>query len=241
MHKKNIHTVNLLLLSISVHAVLFLIIFFALNLIEQEHQKAGVRTKIVLQQYINNPIIKNGPALSAKHIKKHKPKLDTKKKKSVKKKGLQKKTLEGKMKNVDQNTTVKPSAIVQPVGSEIIYPNNSIKSSYGPKFFDLTKEEQEYIITNWELTNSINNGVGGRIARKHDLTKITPGDSNTIQFYLHPDGRITEITFLNHRDNSEFDEIIKQTIIHSHMYYNFPKTKTLMQIYISVEKKDEKN
>lgn len=109
---------------------------------------------------------------------------------------------------------------------------DSIKRHYGDEFFDLSEEEQTYILDNLKTIRKINEVVGTRLLRSKSEDAIDPSDSNIVEFYLYPDGSISDLYLYEDRSDNLLDELTLDTIKLAHKNYPKPKTKTLIRIRV---------
>ncbi|MDD5052969.1 MAG: hypothetical protein PHO27_09600 [Sulfuricurvum sp.] len=107
--------------------------------------------------------------------------------------------------------------------------NDSIQRLYGDKFNDLSEGEQKYIIDNQEVMRRITQGVLDRYAASRIPDNIAINDTNTIEFYLYPDGSISNLHFLKNSQLSIIDDTTKETIELAYSKYPRPQQKTLIR------------
>jgi len=103
---------------------------------------------------------------------------------------------------------------------------NNIKDAYGETFGELSPGEQKYILDNQEIMRRITQQVLNRVGRINIPRDLRVNSSNIVEFYLYPNGDISEITFI---DKSEFyilDDTTKETIQYAYSKYPRPKQKT---------------
>jgi hypothetical protein len=220
--KKKINFFSSFLLSFSLHALLGTIILYVIIFYKDPDFKPTIinKIKISLKSYKDSEKkyveMKNAKKILNLNI--------------SKKKKLEDKTVE----QDDENSSLKQ--IEQKDKKEFIYPNSGIKRSYGEDFFNLSPEEQIYIAKTWKRNNEINEIMSMQEAKDHNNSLLSINDFGTVIFYLNPDGTATDITLLNETNNTIFAETVKNTIYKSSKYYERPKTKTLMKIFINLEK-----
>lgn len=107
--------------------------------------------------------------------------------------------------------------------------SDNIQKLYGDKFGDLSQGEQKYIIDNQETMRRITQGVLDRYGRSKIPDNLRVDETNTIEFYLHPDGSISNIHFLNTSRFSILDDTTKETIELAYSKYPRPAQKTLIR------------
>ncbi|MDP1784742.1 MAG: hypothetical protein Q8K81_04865, partial [Sulfuricurvum sp.] len=69
--------------------------------------------------------------------------------------------------------------------------SDNIQKLYGDKFGELSEGEQKYILNNQEAMRRITQGVLDRYGRSKIPDNLRVDETNTIEFYLHPDGSIS--------------------------------------------------
>lgn len=110
----------------------------------------------------------------------------------------------------------------------------SVLRHYGEEFFDLSAGEQRYILDNLQKIRKINEVVGTRLLREKDNEEIDPYESNLVEFYLYPDGTISDLQLEHNRVGSLLDELTLQTIDLAHEKYPKPAQKTLIRIRVYI-------
>jgi outer membrane biosynthesis protein TonB len=107
--------------------------------------------------------------------------------------------------------------------------NESIKKLYGDKFAELSEGEQKYIINNQEQMRRITQGVLNRYGRSRIPDNLRANDTNTIEFYLYPDGHISDIHFIDRSSFNLLDDTTKETIEIAYAKYPRPEQKTYIR------------
>ncbi len=107
--------------------------------------------------------------------------------------------------------------------------SQNIKELYGEEFGKLTKGQQEYIIDNQEIMRRITQQVLTRVARVNLSQDLNVNKSNVIEFYLHPNGDMTDFKFLEKSGYYVLDDTTKETIGYAYSRYPRPKEKTLIR------------
>ncbi len=107
--------------------------------------------------------------------------------------------------------------------------SDSIQRLYGDKFNELSEGEQKYILDNQEVMRRITQGVLDRYGRSRIPDNIRTNDVNMIEFYLHPDGSISDIRFLKNSRLSILDDTTKEVIELAYSKYPRPGQKTLIR------------
>jgi protein TonB len=106
---------------------------------------------------------------------------------------------------------------------------DSIQRLYGDKFNELSEGEQKYILDNQEAMRRITQGVLDRYGRSRIPDSIRTNDTNMIEFYLHPDGSISDIHFLKNSNLAILDDTTKEVIELAYSKYPRPQQKTLIR------------
>ena len=107
--------------------------------------------------------------------------------------------------------------------------SQDIKELYGEEFGKLTPGQQQYIIDNQEIMRRITQQVLTRVARVNLSRDLNVNRSNVIEFYLHPNGDMTDFKFLSKSGYYVLDDTTKETIEYAYSRYPRPKEKTLIR------------
>jgi periplasmic protein TonB len=111
--------------------------------------------------------------------------------------------------------------------------SDTIQRLYGDKFNELSEGEQQYILDNQEAMRRITQKVLDRYAQSRIPNNIRTNDTNMIEFYLHPDGSISNIRFLQNSQLSILNDTTKEVIELSYAQYPRPKQKTLIRYRVA--------
>ncbi|MEN8147487.1 MAG: hypothetical protein ABFR02_07695 [Campylobacterota bacterium] len=103
---------------------------------------------------------------------------------------------------------------------------NNIKDAYGETFGELSPGEQEYILDNQEIMRRITQQVLNRVGRVNIPNEMRVNSSNIVEFYLYPNGDISEIEFIDKSNFYILDDTTKETIEYAYSKYPRPKQKT---------------
>lgn len=106
---------------------------------------------------------------------------------------------------------------------------NNIKELYGSKFGKLSDAQQQYILDNQEVMRRITQQVLNRVARVNIPNDLSVNKTNVIEFYLHPNGDMTDFKFLKKSGQYILDETTKETIEYAYSRYPRPSEKTLIR------------
>ena len=107
--------------------------------------------------------------------------------------------------------------------------NQDIKELYGDEFGKLTPGQQKYILDNQEVMRRITQQVLTRVARVNLKRNLNVNRSNTIEFYLHPNGDMSDFRFLEKSGYYTLDDTTKETIEYAYSRYPRPKEKILIR------------
>ncbi|MDP2078278.1 MAG: hypothetical protein Q8J85_09520, partial [Sulfuricurvum sp.] len=105
----------------------------------------------------------------------------------------------------------------------------NIQKLYGDKFGELSEGEQKYILDHQETMRRITQSVLDRYGRSKIPDNLRVDETNTIEFYLHPDGSISDIHFLKNSRFSILNDTTKETIELAYARYPRPAQKTLIR------------
>lgn len=107
--------------------------------------------------------------------------------------------------------------------------SDNIQKLYGDKFGELSEGEQKYILDHQETMRRITQGVLDRYGRSKIPDHLRVDETNTIEFYLHPDGSISDMHFLKNSRFSILNDTTKETIELAYSKYPRPAQKTLIR------------
>ncbi len=107
--------------------------------------------------------------------------------------------------------------------------SNNIKELYGEEFGKLTPKQQHYIIKNQDIMRRITQQVFTRVASINLPLDLNVNRNNIIEFYLHPNGDMTDFKFLKKSGYDILDATTKETIEYAYSRYPRPKEKTLIR------------
>ena len=107
--------------------------------------------------------------------------------------------------------------------------SQNIKQLYGEEFGKLTPGQQQYIIDNQEIMRRITQQVLTRVARVNLPRDMNVNRTNVIEFYLHPNGDMSDFKFLKKSGYYVLDDTTKETIEYAYSKYPLPKEKTLIR------------
>ncbi|MDH4943861.1 energy transducer TonB [Sulfurimonas sp. C5] len=107
--------------------------------------------------------------------------------------------------------------------------SQDIKELYGEEFGKLSPGQQKYILDNQEIMRRITQQVLNRVARVNIPRDLNVNRYNVVQFYLHPNGDISDFKFLSKSGYYILDDTTKETIEYAYSKYPRPKEKTLIR------------
>jgi protein TonB len=103
---------------------------------------------------------------------------------------------------------------------------NNIKDAYGETFGELSPGEQKYILDNQEIMRRITQQVLNRVGRVNIPNDLRVNSSNIVEFYLYPNGDISDIRFIEKSNFYVLDDTTKETIEYAYSKYPRPEQKT---------------
>ncbi len=103
---------------------------------------------------------------------------------------------------------------------------SNIKDAYGESFGELSPGEQKYILDNQEVMRRITQQVLNRVGRVNIPRDMRVNSSNIVEFYLYPNGDISDIKFIDKSNFYILDDTTKETIEYAYSKYPRPAQKT---------------
>ena len=113
------------------------------------------------------------------------------------------------------------------VGSSV--GNSNPRELYGDEFGKLTPGEQKYLLDNQEIMRRITQEVLNRVAKVNLSGDINVNRVNIIEFYLHPNGDMSDFKFLKKSGYYILDNTTKETIEYAYSRYPRPSEKILIR------------
>ena len=107
--------------------------------------------------------------------------------------------------------------------------NRNIKEAYGDTFGELSAGEQKFILDNQEIMRRITQQVLNRVASTNIPDNLRVNSYNLIEFYLYPNGDISEIKFITRSGFYMLDDTTVETIQYAYGRYPHPPEKTLIR------------
>ncbi len=117
----------------------------------------------------------------------------------------------------------------QASGAQIGGSIKQMKELYGSKWGELTPGQQKYMLDNQEIMRRITQQVLTRVASVNLSRDLHVNKINIIEFYLHPNGDMTDFKFLKKSGYYVLDETTKETIEYAYSRYPRPKEKILIR------------
>jgi hypothetical protein len=110
--------------------------------------------------------------------------------------------------------------------------SRNLKEAYGDEFGKLSIGQQKYILDNQEIMRRITQQVLTRVAHVNIPRDINVNKINLIEFYLHPNGDMTDFKFIKKSGYYMLDDTTQETIDYAYSRYPRPKEKTLIRFYV---------
>lgn len=107
--------------------------------------------------------------------------------------------------------------------------SESVQKLYGDTFGELSEGEQKYLLDNFEVMRRITQGVLSRYGPTRIPDSIRVNDINIIEFYLHPDGSISDMKMIQNSRLAILDATTKEVMELSYAKYPRPAQKTLIR------------
>jgi len=121
----------------------------------------------------------------------------------------------------------KEKSTKQAVGSNV--GNADLRELYGDEFGKLTPGQQKYLIDNQEIMRRITQEILNRIARVNLRHDMNVNKVNIVEFYLHPNGDMTDFKFLQPSGYQILDTTTQETIEFAYSRYPRPDEKILVR------------
>lgn len=110
--------------------------------------------------------------------------------------------------------------------------NQDIKELYGEDFAKLSEGEQKYILDNQEIIRRTTQEVLNRVGRINIPDNFRVNSDNIIEFYLHPNGDISDIKLIKKSGFYLLDSTTKETIEYAYSKYPPVHQKTLIRFKV---------
>ncbi|MDD2780352.1 energy transducer TonB [Sulfuricurvum sp.] len=119
-----------------------------------------------------------------------------------------------------------------PTESAETYENKMIQELYGDVFTNLSAGEQKFIMDNQETMRRITQDILARYAPYRIPPDLEVDESNMVEFYLHPDGSVTDLRFLTNSRFELLDNVTLETLEIAYKKYPRPEQPTLIRYRI---------
>lgn len=106
---------------------------------------------------------------------------------------------------------------------------DDIKELYGDEFGKLTEGEQKYLIDHQEVMRRLTQAQLNRTGSTDIPSNLRINDENVVEFYLHPNGDMTDFRYLDRSGFHLLDAVTKDTIESVYWRYPRPQQKTLIR------------
>ncbi len=107
--------------------------------------------------------------------------------------------------------------------------NQNIHELYGDTFGELSAGEQKYILDNQEIMRRITQKVLNRVGSVNLRGDLRVNADNIVEFYLYPNGDISDIRLIKKSGYFILDDTTKETIEYAYAKYPRPNQKTLIR------------
>jgi TonB family protein len=107
--------------------------------------------------------------------------------------------------------------------------NKNIRDAYGDTFGELSAGQQKFILDNQEIMRRITQEVLNRVASTNIPDNFRVNTFNVVEFYLYPNGNISDITFIKRSGFYMLDDTTVETIQYAYGRYPKPAEKTLIR------------
>ena len=118
-------------------------------------------------------------------------------------------------------------------GANVGGTTREMKKLYGSEWGKLTPGQQQYMIDNQEIMRRITQEILNRQARVADLSGINSNSNNIVEFYLHPNGDMSDFRFLKKSGYFRLDDVTEATIRFAYSKYPYPKEKILVRYNVN--------
>lgn len=106
---------------------------------------------------------------------------------------------------------------------------NDIREAYGDMFGKLSRGEQKYLLDNQEVMRRLTQQQLNQTGSVMIPNTLRVNDYDIVEFYLHPNGDMTDFRFVHRSGFSLLDDVTKETIESVYWKYPRPKQKTLIR------------
>lgn len=107
--------------------------------------------------------------------------------------------------------------------------NSDLRELYGDDFSKFTEGQQKYLIDNQEIMRRITQEILNRVAQVNLRHDMNVNKVNIVEFYLHPNGDMSDFKFLQNSGYHILDATTQETIEFAYSRYPRPKEKILIR------------
>lgn len=236
---------NRLILSFFITLLIYILLFFIIKTDLQKPYKLPPKKRFNINslRLLKEPKKPSQPPKTSIKHQKHTPKKTSLQplKKRAKKKRLIKKAVKKSFKKrvKEHNKTIasktlpslsalfakKPAPKKEPIPTEI-------KKLYKDEFATFTKEQQKFIKNNLSKIGLITQKYLYLRGYPYIAIKTRQEGVNIVQFYLHPNGDISDLTLIKSSGYEALDKNSIETIKAAYKDYPLPQQKTKIKIYV---------
>lgn len=107
--------------------------------------------------------------------------------------------------------------------------SEDLKEAYGDALGELSEGEQKYILDNQEIMRRLTQTQLNRTGSTDIPNNLRVNDYNLVEFYLHPNGDMTDFRFIRRSNFFLLDQVTQDTIEAVFWRYPRPEQKTLIR------------
>jgi len=107
--------------------------------------------------------------------------------------------------------------------------NSDLRELYGDDFSKFTEGQQKYLIDNQEIMRRITQEILNRVAHVNLRQEMNVNRVNIVEFYLHPNGDMSDFKFLQNSGYHILDSTTQETIEFAYSRYPRPKEKIIIR------------
>lgn len=118
----------------------------------------------------------------------------------------------------------------------------SLLSLYEGIYSQFSEVQKEYLTRNYKLIRRITQAVLDRYGHSRIPADVIVNDRNMIEFYLHPNGSISDISFVQKSKIEVLNDTTRETIELAYYKYPRPKEKILIRyrVHYDLDKNESK-
>lgn len=107
--------------------------------------------------------------------------------------------------------------------------NSDLRELYGDEFSKFTEGQQKYLIDNQEIMRRITQEILTRVASVNLRHDMNVNRVNIVEFYLHPNGDMSDFRFLQNSGYHILDTTTQETIEFAYSRYPRPAEKIVIR------------